>query len=224
MVTLDNVCFQPQDARHPPRQLNFHCARPGIVTILGDNGSGKSTLAQLLAGWYPEFLPGTLSGDATVAGLRPGEQPLVEQAQRVQLVQQSPWLQLSGCTFSVEEEIAFGPENLCLSETEILQRTETAMLMTHCQHLRHRHPATLSGGEAQRVVMASALAMKPRILLLDEAFGRLSPQSTEEILTRLSAWAQAESSLVIVFECDATRTRHYSHSLWRLTPDALEAF
>jgi energy-coupling factor transport system ATP-binding protein len=86
--------------------------QPGMVAIFGDNGSGKSTLAQLMAGWYPDFLPGDIEGKA--AGIPIGQQSLVEQAQTIQLVQQSPYLQLSGCTFSVEEEVAFGPENLCL--------------------------------------------------------------------------------------------------------------
>ncbi|MGQ7115834.1 hypothetical protein ACUOFC_63990, partial [Escherichia sp. TWPC-MK] len=62
-------------------------------------------------------------------------------------------LQLSGCTFSVEEEVAFGPENLCLAEAEIMARIDAALTLTECQPLRHRHPATLSGGETQRVVI-----------------------------------------------------------------------
>jgi energy-coupling factor transport system ATP-binding protein len=109
------------------------------VAIFGDNGSGKSTLAQIMAGWYPDFLPGDIEGKGTclvshraaIAG-RTGE--------TIQLVQQSPYLQLSGCTFSVEEEVAFGPENLCLSEEEIMRRIDEALTLTACQALRHRHP------------------------------------------------------------------------------------
>lgn len=73
--------------------------------------------------------------------------PLNEQSATIQLVQQSPYLQLSGCTFSVEEEVAFGPENLCLAEKEIMARIDAALALTECQPLRHRHPATLSGGD-----------------------------------------------------------------------------
>ena len=90
-----------------------------MVAIFGDNGSGKSTLAQLMAGWYPDFLPGEITGTGTLLGTPIGRLPFNEQSATIQLVQQSPYLQLSGCTFSVEEEVAFGPENLCLAEKRL---------------------------------------------------------------------------------------------------------
>ncbi|WP_426755136.1 ATP-binding cassette domain-containing protein, partial [Pseudomonas aeruginosa] len=106
---------------------------------------------------------------ALLLGTAIGHLPLNEQSATIQLVQQSPYLQLSGCTFSVEEEVAFGPENLCLAEEEIMARIDAALTLTECQPLRHRHPATLSGGETQRVVIACAIAMQPKLLILDEA-------------------------------------------------------
>ena len=151
-----------------------------------------------MAGWYPDFLPGEIEGTGTLLGNPIGPQlSLVEQSSTIQLVQQSPYLQLSGCTFSVEEEVAFGPENLCLAETEIMQRIDAALTLTECQPLRHRHPGTLSGGETQRVVIASALAMQPKILILDEAFSRLTAQTTAMLLARLQQWAQEQHALVI---------------------------
>jgi len=167
-----------------------------MVAILGDNGSGKSTLAQLMAGWYPDFLPGKIEGKGLLLGTPVGELSLVERSSAIQLVQQSPYLQLSGCTFSVEEEVAFGPENLCLDEAEILQRIDAALTLTDCQPLRHRHPGTLSGGETQRVVIASALAMQPRLLILDEAFSRLTSQAADRLLERLRHWALEHRSLI----------------------------
>lgn len=79
----------------------------------------------------------------------------------------------------MEEEVAFGPENLCLAEKEIMARIDAALALTECQPLRHRHPATLSGGETQRVVIACAIAMQPKLLILDEAFSRLTPQAAK---------------------------------------------
>lgn len=154
MVTLEQFRYLPSDATRPPACFDFHYSTPGIVAIVGDNGSGKSTLAQLMAGWYPDYLPGDIDGTGLLLGVPIGRLPLVEQSPTIQLVQQSPYLQLSGCTFSVEEEVAFGPENLGLHEAEILRRIDEALTLTNCQSLRHRHPGTLSGGETQRVVDA----------------------------------------------------------------------
>lgn len=221
MVTLEQFRYRPTHATRPPSCVDFHCAEPGIVAIFGDNGSGKSTLAQLMAGWYPDFLPGDIEGKGILLGNPVGQRSLVEQSPTIQLVQQSPYLQLSGCTFSVEEEVAFGPENLCLDEAEILRRIDAALALTDCQPLRHRHPGSLSGGETQRVVIASALAMMPRLLILDEAFSRLTAQATGQMLERLAHWAQEHRSLIVLFE------RHHSpfitrcQQAWQLHDGAL---
>jgi len=106
MVTLEQFRYIPTHAMRPSAYYDFHYARPGMVAIFGENGSGKSTLAQLMAGWYPDFLPGEIEGTGTLLGNPIGKLSLVEQSSTIQLVQQSPYLQLSGCTFSVEEEVA----------------------------------------------------------------------------------------------------------------------
>lgn len=221
MVTLEDFSYQPAHSHAGPRLLNLHCAQPGMVAIFGGNGSGKSTLAQLLAGWYPAYLPGSISGTGLLLGQPLGQLSLPEQAQSVQLVQQSPWLQLSGCTFSVEEEVAFGPENLCLSEAEILDRLAASLALTDALPLRHRHPATLSGGEAQRVVIACALAMQPKILLLDDAFSRLTPQATRLMLERLSAWAAEQQSLIVLFERKREPVFPFCQQSWQLTDEGV---
>lgn len=221
MVRLEQFRFLPLHASHPPSCLDFHCSRPGMVAIFGDNGSGKSTLAQLMAGWYPDFLPGEIAGKGFLLGTPIGELSLVERASTIQLVQQSPYLQLSGCTFSVEEEVAFGPENLCLDEAEILQRIDAALTLTDCQPLRHRHPGTLSGGETQRVVIASALAMLPRLLILDEAFSRLTAQATDRLLERLYSWAIEHQALIVLFGRDPVPYLHYCQQAWQLRDGAL---
>lgn len=221
MVTLEQFRFLPLHAPHPPSCLDFHCSGPGMVAIFGDNGSGKSTLAQLIAGWYPDFLPGKIAGKGLLLGTPVGELSLVERASTIQLVQQSPYLQLSGCTFSVEEEVAFGPENLCLDEAEILQRIDAALTLTDCQPLRQRHPGTLSGGETQRVAIASALAMLPRLLILDEAFSRLTAQATDRLLVRLHRWALEHQALIVLFERNPSPFIPHCQQAWQLRDGAL---
>lgn len=83
-------------------------------------------------------------------------------------------------------------------EAEILRRIDEALTLTNCQSLRHRHPGTLSGGETQRVVIASALAMQPRLLILDEAFSRLTSAATGMLLERLQQWALERHSLIVL--------------------------
>ncbi|EAO2083370.1 energy-coupling factor ABC transporter ATP-binding protein [Salmonella enterica] len=221
MVTLEQFRYLASDATRPPACFDLHYSTPGIVAIVGDNGSGKSTLTQLMAGWYPDYLPGDIDGTGLLLGVPIGQLPLVEQSPTIQLVQQSPYLQLSGCTFSVEEEVAFGPENLSLHEAEILRRIDEALTLTNCQSLRHRHPGTLSGGETQRVVIASALAMQPRLLILDEAFSRLTSVATGTLLERLQQWALEHHSLTVLFERNHFPFLTRCQRVWQLRDGAL---
>lgn len=201
MVILKDVTFTPRGEEKPLLgPLSLTLPDDPFFVIYGGNGSGKSILAQLLAGWFPEQLTGNLNGTLQIFGENIGQAPLSTHAAQIQLIQQSPQLQLSGCTFSVEEEIAFGPENLALPPDEILKRINEALDSTHSQHLRTRHPSTLSGGEAQRVVLACALAMRPKLLLLDEAFSRLTPKATVQLLSELKSYALRHNCKIILFE------------------------
>jgi energy-coupling factor transport system ATP-binding protein len=222
VVALKALSFIPQgNSGWRLDGIDLHCDTPGLYGICGGNGSGKTTLAQLLAGCYPDFLPGELQGTGLILGDKIGSRPLVERAQQIQLIQQTPQLQLSGCTFTVVEEIAFGPENLCLSEAEIMTRIEQALTFTDCHTLRHRHPATLSGGEAQRVLMACALAMQPRLLLLDEAFSRLTPHATTMLFQRLVAYACEQDCIIILFERSLVDVAAYCQQTWTLAQGKL---
>lgn len=102
-----------------------------------------------------------------------------------------------------------------------MQRIDAALTLTECQPLRHRHPGTLSGGETQRVVIASALAMQPKILILDEAFSRLTAQATAMLLARLQQWAQERHALVILFERNPSPFLSYCQQAWQLRDGAL---
>ena len=201
VVNLQQFSFTPKGAKTPlVGPLDIQLAMGEWLAVLGGNGSGKTTLAQLLCGGSGSLLHGDVSGEGQVLGAALTEGSLIAYAANRQLVQQSPQLQLSGCAFSVEQEVAFGPENLGLPADEITERVNQALILTHSEALRLRHPATLSGGEAQRVVIASALAMRPQLLLLDEAFSRMTPSMTQRILARLKHYSVRENCTVVLFE------------------------
>lgn len=151
--------------------------RPGeYVAIVGANGSGKSTLAKHL-----NALLKPQRGEVWVAGLNTKDPANTRSIrQTVGMVFQNPDNQLVATI--VEEDVAFGPENLGLPAAEIRRRIEHAMEQVDVAELRHRQPHLLSGGQKQRVAIAGVLAMEPRVLVLDEATALLDPLGRREVL------------------------------------------
>lgn len=154
---------------------------PGeFVVVMGPNGSGKSTLTRLGNGLLQPS-----EGEVVVDGLNTRDPlGLPRVRQKVGLVFQDPDNQMVAGT--VEEDIAFGPENLGLPPDEIKQRVEEALATLGITALRKRPPHRLSGGQKQKVALAGILAMKPQYILLDEATAMLDPRSREEVLGLLN--------------------------------------
>ena len=145
------------------------------LSLIGANGSGKSTLAMMSNGLLqPDH------GRVTVDGIDTADDSsLWEIRQRVAYVFQNPENQIIGAT--VEEDVAFGPENLGLDPREIRRRVDEVLEITGMEQYRHQPPHRLSGGQLQKVALAGALAMKPKYLILDEACSMLDPQSREKV-------------------------------------------
>ncbi len=179
------------------QHLNFSVAAGETLAVMGGSGSGKTTLARWMAGWVPHAMPATVSGIACFDDTPLAGQIMAQLAERVQLVQASPYAGLTGCAFSVATEVAFGPENLGLPEAEIRRRVAAALQLCEATDLASRHPASLSGGEAQRVAIATALVIQPQLLLLDEAFSRLAPAAASRLLARLLALTDNGMALVL---------------------------
>ncbi len=147
-----------------------------LAAILGANGSGKSTLAKLLAGL---LMPST--GSLQVLGCNLTDpQSAADLRGRVGIVFQSPDQQMVATT--VEREIAFGPENLGLPPVEIRARVQSMMKQFKLEPLAGRLPYQISGGEKQRLALASVLAMQPEVLILDEVTSLLDPCDRKEVL------------------------------------------
>lgn len=188
VVEIRNATFRYRGAREPAlRDLNLNVDRGEFVLVTGPTGSGKSTLLRLVNGLIPNFHEGELRGSVSVLGMDTKSNRPNQMATRIGTVFQFPEEQIVAS--KVWRDVAFGPENLLLSREEIFRRVDEALAFVGLEHLREREVFTLSGGEKQRLALASVLAMKPEVLLLDEPAAELDAVSRAdliELLVRLS--------------------------------------
>ena len=196
--------MQGLGVRYPGRPEDALCGvdesiEPGeIVAITGPSGCGKSTLCRTLAGFIPSMIPAQVEGDLRVGEIMAWDRDAERLAERVGFVQQDADAQI--CTLRVGQEVAFGPENLCLEPKVVRHRVDEALSMVGIEHLRHRETPTLSGGEKQRLALASILAMEPQILLLDEPTANLDPQGAARILELLGRLARDRALTLVIVE------------------------
>ena len=184
MIRLHGVTYTYQGAPRPALQeIDLTVHEGEWVLLAGPSGSGKSSLLHLINGLVPHVLGGELRGEVRVDGLVPGQVPIREISRRVGTVFQNPELQLF--MLRVEEDVAFGCENLGLPPEETRQRVEWALGRLSLATLRRQEVFTLSGGQKQRLAIAGALAMGTKILLLDEPTSDLDRGSRAELLAAL---------------------------------------
>lgn len=177
--------------------VSFALAEGEWIAVTGKSGSGKSTLCLLLSGVIPRSLNvGKAGGEVLLFGENIAELPLAKVASRLGLVLQEPDSQL----FSplVEDEIAFGPENLCLPRDEIGARIERALTLTGMSAKRLADPDTLSGGQKQLIALAAVLALEPKVLILDEAFAMLDEKAEEQMLEVLRRLKEQGTAILSV--------------------------
>ncbi len=165
------------------------------VGLIGRSGSGKSSLALTFNGIIPQSYAGQMAGQVVVAGQTATTTPVAELARRVAMVFQSPDDQMS--QILVRHEVASGPANLGLPLTDVLARADEALAVLGIEQLAERETASLSGGEKQKVALAAALAMRPRLLVLDEPTTDLDPRAKSELIARLQT-LDPEMTVVIV--------------------------
>lgn len=178
--------------------LSFKLDAGDTVLVLGSSGSGKSTLTLCLDGLIPQVVEGDYSGEVVIAGLVAAEKPVHVLAQEAGLVFQDPEAQF--CTLTVEDEIAFGLENLRRPPDHIESAVDRALASVGLTGFRQRPLATLSGGEKQRVALAAVLAMGPRLLVLDEPSANLDPRATMELFGLLRRLAADRAHTIVVIE------------------------
>ena len=186
MITLDHVTYTyPGDGAVRPAldDLSLSIGEGELVLVVGPSGSGKSTFLRCLNGLVPHFYGGTLRGRIDVAGRDPVAASPQGMASLVGMVFQDPEAQF--VADRVEDELAFGMENQALPPALMRKRVEEVLDQLTIAHLRDRHISTLSGGEKQRVAIASVLTLHPEVLVLDEPTSQLDPQSAEEVLVAI---------------------------------------
>jgi len=181
LIKIEDFTFYYSDAKKPAlRNVNLEIEDGEFVLVTGPSGGGKSSLCRCLNGLIPHFYGGRVTGGVEVQGLDTLKHSTKELAIRVGMIFQDPENQL--VTMDVEREIAFGLENLAFPRNLIAKRLEESLDTLGISGLRHRQVHKLSGGEKQKVAIASVLALHPEIMILDEPTSELDPKSAEEVL------------------------------------------
>lgn len=198
-ISLHNLSFSYQEGELLFSNLSLSIEEGECVALCGPSGGGKSTLCYLISGVIPRSLDGNIDGDIRLFDRRVCDMALHEIVQCVGIVFQNPDAQLFAPT--VEDEIAFGPENLCLPRDEIGLRIDAALHATGMQRYRFTNPNDLSGGQKQLIALAAMLALSPKILLFDESLSQLDDEATRRI-TDVIQQLKAQGHTILMVEHD----------------------
>ena len=177
IIDVKNLSFRYKESQeyYDVKDITFHVKRGEWLSIVGHNGSGKSTTVRLIDG-----LLEAESGEIVMDGQRLTEENVWDIRRQIGMVFQNPDNQFVGAT--VEDDVAFGLENQGLSRQEMKKRVEEALDLVGMLDFKKREPARLSGGQKQRVAIAGVVAIRPAILILDEATSMLDPEGRRELI------------------------------------------
>ena len=196
---LKDVSYKyPLEDREILKNINLDIKKGEFWAVIGKNGSGKTTLCNVLRRFVPDFYKGELKGKITLEGKELKDYSAKEIVQKVGFVFQNPFTQISGVKETVFEEIAFGLENLALDAEYIRKRVEETLKLLRIEELRDKNPYELSGGQGQKVALASIIAMDPEIMVIDEPTSQLDPKGTEEIFEIIDILKKEGKTIILV--------------------------
>lgn len=180
VISIKNIHFnyQNQDTREALSDVSLDVYEGEWLAIIGHNGSGKSTLAKMMNG-----LLDASSGEIYIDGQLLAEETVYEARRKVGMVFQNPDNQFVGTT--VEDDIAFGLENIGMPRDEMIQKINASLEMVRMTKFKEKEPARLSGGQKQRVAIAGMIALAPKVVILDEATSMLDPQGRFEVISTI---------------------------------------
>ena len=199
MIEIRDFSFRYREGREPAvRDVSLSIPDGCFVGVTGPAGSGKSTLTYAVNGIIPHCYPGDFYGSVTVDGLDTVEASLTDVSRLVGSVCQDIDSQMVNAV--VEDEILYGLENFAVPRDEIPARVDEALSSMGIADLRDRTIDSLSGGQKQKVAVASVIALKPRVLVLDEPTAELDPASSVAVFELLARYAREHGTTVIVVE------------------------
>jgi cobalt import ATP-binding protein cbiO 1 len=196
---LEDISYKyPLTEENILKNITIGIEKGEFWAVIGKNGSGKTTLCNVLRRFAPDFYKGELTGRIILENKELKDYTVKEIVQKIGFVFQNPFTQISGVKETVFEEIAFGLENLGLEANHIKNKVEETLELLHIKELRHKNPYELSGGQGQKVALASIIAMEPEILIIDEPTSQLDPQGTEEIFKIINMLAEKGKTIILV--------------------------
>lgn len=195
MIKTENLFFRYVDEKDEEkfalRDVNLHIKDGEFVVVIGHNGSGKSTLSKLLNGIY---FP--TKGKIIIDHMDTSDESLIWEIRKTAgMVFQNPDNQLVATI--VEEDVAFGPENLGLPSAEIRKRVDEALEIVKMENYKRKPPHHLSGGQKQRVAIAGILAMKPKCIIFDEPTAMLDPSGRKEVIQTIHHLNKTEKITIV---------------------------
>ena len=205
------------------KDISFTIAPGEFIGIIGENNAGKSTLCEALVGIIPTFYRGAYGGKIWVDDIEVAKSSISSVCRKIGIVFQNPFNQVTGSKLTVYEEIAFGLENMGLPKEEMIERIDYSLNLLDIYKYKDRNPFDLSGGQMQRMAIASIIAMRPEVIILDEPTSQLDPQGSEEVFRAVQSLSH-EGITIIMVEHKMEKIAAYSDRVMLLNAGKLIAF
>jgi len=199
MISIQDLSFTYKDEPNPAlKEVTLSIPDGGFLGVIGPAGAGKTTLARAVSGMIPHLYPGDFYGSVTVNGMDTFETSLPDLSRQVGMVFQDVDNQI--ISPMVEDELLYGLENFGIPREEIPARMDEALQKVGIPDLRERSIGSLSGGQRQKVAIASIIALRPKVLVLDEPTGELDPRSSRQVFALLKELNEEQGITVILIE------------------------
>ncbi|RAK10269.1 energy-coupling factor transport system ATP-binding protein [Halanaerobium saccharolyticum] len=198
-ITINNLSYKYSLAENKAlNNISLEVEKGDFIGVVGPNKAGKSTLCKSLVGLIPHFYKGEFEGEILIDNLNTLNSSIAELSLKVGLVFQNPFNQISGAKLSVYDELAFGLENNGLGREEMITRIDKYLNLMDLNEVKDNNPFELSGGQMQKLAIASIMALKPDVFVLDEPTSQLDPQGTEEVFKAVSRLREENLTVILV--------------------------